>query len=77
MGLIMQDHPPAHYVAMHWAQDLTSVAEDYNGEGFVHDNLRGAEYIREPERILLIDFGWDGDEEVVSFLTRLDTSTKA
>jgi hypothetical protein len=45
MGLVMQDHKPAHYAPMHWAQDLTSVAEDYHGEGFVHDNLRGANYV--------------------------------
>ena len=78
MGLIIQDQQPTHYASMHWTQwkkDLTSVVEDFHRERFVHVDLRGANFIvpaKEPGRILLIDFNWDGEPGgVVSSPTRL------
>jgi len=78
MELIIQNCPSAYYVYMHWTQwkkDFTSVVEDFHGEGFVHGDLREADFTvpaKEPESILLLDFDWGGEPgEVVFSSTRL------
>jgi tRNA A-37 threonylcarbamoyl transferase component Bud32 len=57
-----------------WEQDLTRLVQDFHGQGFVHGDLRVANFIiptDRPETIKLIDFDWAGKVGNVYFPTPL------
>jgi tRNA A-37 threonylcarbamoyl transferase component Bud32 len=66
----------AHYARVHldrWEKDLTSLVEEFHGEGLVHGDLRDVNLIvprGEPERIILVDYDWGGKHGDVSFPSR-------
>ena len=57
-----------------WERDLTRLMQEFHEQGFVHGDLRDANFIvptARPNKIMLIDFDWGGEAGKVHFPTWL------
>jgi len=55
-----------------WNNDLMMLVKHFHDKGWVHGDLREANFIspaKEPEKIMLVDFDWGGESGKVSYPT--------
>jgi len=55
-----------------WSNDLKVLVKDFHDKGWVHGNLQDANFIvpvKEPEKIMLVDFDWGGESGKASYPT--------
>lgn len=58
LQLHLRDHLPT------WSKDLKTLVNDFHDKGWVHGDLRNANFIvrdEEPGQVMLTDFDWGGD----------------